>query len=188
MFTIKSTHEGKPVFIVCDEFLDFQEELQRRYDMLNSLFPAVANWNFFENLSLTVTPVNNHHLSFAQSIPVVRKCEKYYDVDMVFSILLRRPRDYKKATFGLKHTVKPFLHLDLIDIPEHRNCLNKLLEYAKNNYSSTIERIHYATPYIDPLLNEVSDNDVNDFIKSFCVETYSLRLHNVSEYLFLPHT
>lgn len=30
MFTIKSTHEGKPVFIVCDELLEFQEELQRK--------------------------------------------------------------------------------------------------------------------------------------------------------------
>lgn len=30
MFTINSTHEGKPVFIVCDEFLEFQEELQRK--------------------------------------------------------------------------------------------------------------------------------------------------------------
>lgn len=33
MFTIKSTHEGKPVFMVCDEFLGFQEGLQRAFEM-----------------------------------------------------------------------------------------------------------------------------------------------------------
>lgn len=150
--------------------------------MLDTLFPVDINFDIIRDLSFTVTPINNNDFGLGEAIDNVDSGE-IYDVEIIFSIKLRQTRDYEKAIFGLKYTVKPFLHMDLIDIHENINCLNKLLEYTKNNYLSTVERIHYAIPFIAPLLNNVSDKDAKDFIEGFCVESFKLTLYRVPKYL-----
>lgn len=145
---------------------------------LNYLFPIELNWEYFEDFSLTIERDNNYNIGFASAPPFVKNDDSY-TVIISFKIRLIEPKNYSDAIFALQHTVKPFANMKFMDIVEHQQCLNKLIKYAQEKYPSSIETLYKGTPYIDPLLNGVSELDAHRFIETFCSGNYRLTLHNI---------